>query len=689
MLLGVSLLSALVVGVIGYRSGTASLRDSVEERLIEVRQSKTRELDAYFDNLQNGLVIDTRGTTAVDAVRGFSAGFDELNAQPTNPARAAAVKKYYDTNFLPAYEKATGTQIESDAFLPTSAAQQYLQADYTVKGEDFDAKLAIDDGGDGSAWSKVHAKYHDYFRELTVRFGYEDVFLLDTVGNVVYSAYKGVDFGTNVETGPYRGGAFQRVYDGALHSNSADYFGLSDFERYQPSLGVPTGFAGSPISAGGQVKGVLMVQLPLERINSLMTGDQQWEANGLGRTGETYLVGSDKLMRTNSRLLLQNPEQYEKDAIDAGTAPALAQRAVQVKGSVLIQPVDTDAVDRGLRGQSGITTGPGYLGRDALTAYAPVDVDGLQWVIIAKVESAEAFAPVTTFARNLGVSTALLILLVSLAALLLARVFTRPIQRLVTAVQKIAGGDLETQVPVTTRDEFGDLGHSFNDMSKSLRTKAELLNEEQAENERLLLSMMPADVARRYREGEETIAQEHQNVSVIFADIAGTEDLAKGRTSHEALALTNALVRGFDEAAERIGMEKVRTLRTGYLASCGLVTPRLDNARRTLEFAREMEQVLQRFNAQHGFRLALRAGIDTGPVTSGLVGRSSIVYDMWGDAVNLAYQVRNTSGRPGIYVTQSVYDRLRNEFTFDVAAEGDSASGNRTTWALQTEVAHA
>ncbi|MET1006694.1 MAG: adenylate/guanylate cyclase domain-containing protein, partial [Propionibacteriaceae bacterium] len=524
------------------------------------------------------------------------------------------------------------------------------------------------------------------FRELTVRFGYEDVFLLDTKGNVVYSAYKGVDFGTNVETGPYRGGAFQSVYESALRSNSVDFFGLTDFERYQPSLGVPTGFAASPIGQGGRIDGVLVVQLPLERINNVMTSDQQWEANGLGETGETYLVGPDKLMRTNSRELLQNPEQYQKDAINAGTAPAVAERAVQVKGSVLIQPVNTTAVDFALRGQTGITTNTGYLGREALTAYAPLDIDGLQWVIIAKVESSEAFAPVTTFARNLGVSTALLILLVSLAALLLARVFTRPIKRLVAAVQKIAAGDLETQVPVTTRDEFGDLGHSFNDMSKSLRTKAELLAEEQAENERLLLSMMPADVAKRYRQGEETIAQEHQNVSVIFADIAGTEDLARGRTSAEALALTNALVRGFDEAAERIGMEKVRTLRTGYLASCGLVTPRLDNARRTVEFAREMEQVLQRFNAQHGFKLALRAGIDTGPVTSGLVGRSSIVYDMWGDAVNLAYQVRNTNGRPGIFVTQSVYDRLRNEFSFEVAAEGDTAAGRPPTWALQTEV---
>ncbi len=93
----------------------------------------------------------------------------------------------------------------------------------------------------------------------------------------------------------------------------------------------------------------------------------------------------------------------------------------------------------------------------------------------------------------------------------------------------------------------------------------------------------------------------------------------------------------------------MRTTRSGYLASCGLSVPRVDNVRRVVDWAEEAQGVLERFNAQHGSKIGLRAGIDTGQVTSGLVGRSSIVYDMWGDAVSLAYRVQGIAPAPGVY----------------------------------------
>lgn len=689
MLLGVSLISAMAVGLYGYHSGTSSLRDAVEQKLVEVRQSRTRELTQFFNTLESSLITDAQGATAIDAVRGFTSGFAELNKRPADPAQASVVKKFYDDSFVPKYEQRTGTQIDSAPFLPRTPAQQYLQAQYTAKTSNFAKKLAVDDAGDGSAWSRTHARYQGYFRSLVDQFAYRDVFLLDTKGNVVYSAYKGNDLGTNVHTGPYRGGGFESAYQDALRSNALDDFSLSDFQPYQPSLDAPTSFAASPIWSNGDIEGVLVVQLPLDRINDITTDDGQWVADGLGSSGEVYLVGPDKLMRSTSRKLLEQPDVYEKDSVNAGTPPEVAARAVAVKSTVLIQPVNIDAVDDALRGQTGIVIGPGYLGLDALTAYGPLNIDGLRWAVIAKVETAEAYAPATSFARNLGVLTAGLILLVSLASLLLARVFTRPLKRLVAAVRKVAGGDLTTEVPVTTRDEFGDLGSSFNDMSKSLRMKAELLAVQQAENERLLLTMMPPSVAKRYRGGEVTIAREDQNVTVIFADIAGVDQVAEGRSPGDVLALTNALARAFDDAAARLGVERVRSIRTGYLASCGVVVPRLDNARRTVEFAREMDLIVQRFNAQHGLGLTLRVGIDTGSVTAGLIGSTSVVYDMWGEAVNLAYQVRDVSGLPGIFVTDRVYDRLRSDFPFSHAPTDDGVSTERPVWALDKELAHA
>jgi class 3 adenylate cyclase len=264
---------------------------------------------------------------------------------------------------------------------------------------------------------------------------------------------------------------------------------------------------------------------------------------------------------------------------------------------------------------------------------------------------------------------------VSLAAMLLARLFVRPIRRLEAGAQQISAGDYHVTLPVRSRDEFGDLTVAFNDMSRNLAIKEELLAEQRHENDRLLLSLMPEQLVQRYREGEETIAQDHQNVTVIFADIVGLDELAAELSSDELLAIVNKLTRQFDAAAENLGVEQVRTLHNGYLASCGLSMPRLDNVRRTVDFAVEMQRIIDRFNAETANELKLRAGIDTGTVTSGLVGRSTLAYDMWGQAVNLAYQVQSGSPQPGVYVTSAVYEVMRDSRSFTsagvVAVDGE------------------
>jgi class 3 adenylate cyclase len=233
---------------------------------------------------------------------------------------------------------------------------------------------------------------------------------------------------------------------------------------------------------------------------------------------------------------------------------------------------------------------------------------------------------------------------------------------------------------VQSRDEFGDLTVAFNDMSRNLAIKEELLAEQRRENDRLLLSLMPEPVVQRYREGEETIAQDHQNVTVIFADIVGLDELSSELSSDEELSIVNKLVRQFDSAADNLGVERVRTLHNGYLASCGMSVPRLDNVRRTVDFAIEMQHIIDRFNSESGNDLKLRAGIDTGTVSSGLVGRASLAYDMWGGAVNVAYQVQSGSPRPGIYVTSRVYDVMRDSRQFAPAGEVSGEDGPEAIW---------
>jgi class 3 adenylate cyclase len=675
MLLVTSILSAAVVGIIGYQSGQSSLRASVFDRLTEIRQSQTRQLQTQLSDLQNSLVVYTRGSTSTEAIEAFSAAFDQLGNATITPPQQQSIVDYYNKQFAPAEDKQTGNQVDVTALLPTSNAQKYLQANYTTPFTDWDQALSFDDARDGSAWTAASVRYNDFFREIVKRFEFEDALLLDTRGNVVYSAYKGVDLGTNILTGPYQGGDLTDAYTKALSSHDVDYVGITDFGDYQPA-DQPTAWMVSPVGSQDRVEGVLAMQFPISKINRLMTMDKRWEESGVGKTGETFIVGPDDLMRSDSRLFLENPEGFERDVIEAGTPPDVAQESIRQNGTTLVQPVATEATRLAQGGQRGTLIAHDYLGHETLQAYGPVDVPGLHWAVIAKIDTSEAFAPVSAFTRRLVLSTTVIIFVVCIAAMLLARLFVRPIRRLESGAQRISSGEYGVSLPVQSRDEFGDLTVAFNEMSRNLAIKDELLTEQRRENDRLVLSLMPEPVVQRYREGEETIAQDHQNVTVIFADIVGMDELASKLTSDEQLAIVNRLVRQFDAAAESLGVERIRTLHNGYLASCGLSVPRIDNVRRTVDFAIEMQRIIDRYNSESNNGLELRAGLDTGTVTSGLVGRSSLAYDMWGSAVNIANQVQSGSPQPGVYVTSRVYDAMRDSRHFTPAGEvgtGDDA----------------
>ncbi len=677
-----TIIAALVVGSIAYQAGRSSLRTQVFNRLTEMRQSQSEALQREFNDLKNALVIYSHGAVAVPAMQAFNAGFDQLADATINPAQQQSITDYYANSFMKDIEHYSNVRPDLNAVLPTTNAQKYLQANYTAQRKSDDLALMMDDAHDGSPWSAANARYQDFFRQIVQRFEFQDVLLIDTRGNVVYTAYKDVDLGTNILTGPYNTSLLRGAFEKALASNSDDYVGVTDFEIYQPAEGQPTAWMVSPITTNGHTEGVMALQFPITKINKLMTFGQQWAAYGMGDTGETFLAGPDDLMRSDSRLLLENPAQYKHDVVQAGTSPEVAETAIRLGMSTLIQPVTGDATKAAQRGESGTMIATDYLGNEALQAYAPVVIPGtgLHWSMVAKLDTSEAFARESKFTRIMVLSTAAIIFVVCLAAMVASQVFVRPIRRLEAGTQRISGGDYDVSIPVASRDEIGDLTHAFNEMSRNLGIKEDLLNEQRQENDRLLSMLMPERVVERYRQGEEIIAQDHQDVTVIFASIVGLDRLQAELTSEESLSIINELARQMDAAAEEFGVEPVRTVHNGYLASCGLNVPRLDNVRRTVDFALEVQRIIDRFNAETGRHLGLRAGIDTGSVSSGLVGRSSIVYDMWGAAVDLAYRVQSGSPQNGIYVTQRVYETVGDTRVFTSAGTVTTDGDQQPIW---------
>ena len=696
MLLLVSVGSNVVVGVIGYINGTESLSDAAYDRLIEVRDSRAREIVSLFDTIESSLLLASRDSAVVDAEIAFAGGVADLENQGIaagaidaaglegssallTSEQEAELEAYFTDDFGPALNEASGEQSDASSFIPASAAARYLLYQYVVKGGD--EPSAVDDAGDGSQWTAAHAEFHDYLRRLANLSGYPDLVLISSSGQIVYSVGKSVDLGADLVEGPYSYTPLARAFQTAMAGSRLDSVEFSDFDNYAPALDDPTAWAVSPLASDDAIVGAIAVRLPVDRIDEVMTGGQAWADSGLGLTGEAYLVGSDYTMRSLSRDLVENPTDYAAAAVAAGLRVEDADRAVATGQTLLIQEVNTEAVRSALEGRTGTTTTGNYLNVRSIAAFAPIaPAPGLNWAIVAEIDADEALAPVADFTSKLAISSAILVGVVSLISVIISGLAVRPLRRLRDAARRIAAGETGVQVEAGESDELADVAAAFNDMSRSLELKNNLLEEQRQENERLLRTLMPDALAKRYREGARTIVEDHQEVTVLFADVVGFEEHSRALGSEKALDLLNDIFRAFDDAADEHGVERVRTTRQGYLASCGLSVPRVDNARRAVQFSMEMAKIVERFGAQQGTTLSIRVGIDTGTVTSGLVGRSSMVYDLWGDAVSLAFRLQGGATENGIFLTQRVVDKIPDTLPYTDSGVVETSSGWQRVW---------
>jgi class 3 adenylate cyclase len=664
-----SILGVAVIGAIGALSGRSALREVESERLIELRESQKRAVEALFREVTNSLIVWSGGFSINEATTALTADFAQLANAAITPAQQQALVTYYDNEMLKPIKRITGDAIDMNAVLPSSAAQRYVQAYYTAPPRPTADSLPVGDAGDGSPWSAANARFDFYMRGIVTRFDYRDALLLDMQGNVVYSVMKGPDLGTNILTGPYRESNLRDAYQKALASNDVDFVWITDFQPYQPHLDEPTAWVVSPVGMNGKIDGLMALPVPIAKINKIMTADKHWQAAGMGASTETYLAGPDNLMRSDSRVFLEDPKEYRSEAIDAGTPPDVVDRAIRLGGTTLVQPVPTAGLRAAQRGETGVVSATDYMGNRELEAYAPLNVPNsdLHWSVLATRDNSDAFARLGRFSKTLVIAVTTMVFAICVASMVIAQAAVRPVRRLEEGTRKISSGDYDINIPVMARDEIGDLTAAFNEMSRNLAIKEELLNEQRRENDRLLLALMPESVVQRYREGEENIAQKHQDVAIIYADIVGLDEISNDLPEDELVGIVDELFRQFDSAAESLGVERIRTFHNGYLASCGVVTPRLDSIHRGVDFALEIGRIIDRFNSETGHQLGLRIGVNTGNVVSGLVGRSSLVYDMWGGAVSLAYQMHSGAPQPGIYVSSQVYEAMREVRQFTPA----------------------
>jgi len=676
LLLAVTLASIGAVAWIGYSSGRDSLAQATADRLTALRVGKTATLNAMLRSLRDEVISLSDSRRVVEGMRDLRAAFRDLGARPLAAAEQARLEAFYAGEFLPQIGRILDVRPEPEQYVPAGAAGRVLQYRAIVANpHPYGAKQTLTEfPDDDSAYARLHAELHPSFARTVRIFGFEDLMLVDVdTLDVVYSYQKTTELGTSLADGPYAGTKLAAKVREMCGDKDRDDYRVVDFERYRPSLCRPMGFVISPIFDGARMIGILALQFPVDAFNTVLTNGFDWRAEGLGETGECYLVGPDRTLRSRSRGMYEGPDAFLAELRTAGV-PAATVDQMQRQGSGLcVLPVGNEAVEEALRGRAGLMQVRDYRGVPVYSAYGPVELGTVRWALLTEIDVAEADAPIRRFGSKVfGVASGLA-LGSSLVALLFAHLLTRPLSALADAARRLGAGETDVSVPVGSRDEFGQLGSVFNDMAANIRRQKQELESQMQRNEELLLSILPASAVEQRRAGDERASREFADVSVLCAELVGLAPLAARIGETRALAAVGDLVAAIDEAAEAAGVEKVRAIGGTYLAVCGLSVQRPDHVRRIVGFARDVERIVRAFARDQQADLKAAIGVNCGPVVGGVMGRTKFLYDLWGDTVVVARRLAE-SGDAAIRVTARVRERAGDLCEFrgpePVAVEG-------------------
>jgi methyl-accepting chemotaxis protein len=358
---------------------------------------------------------------------------------------------------------------------------------------------------------------------------------------------------------------------------------MSDYDIYLPSYYDQASFLAVPVFEGGRRIGVLAVQIPIDKVTAVLTSGKKWRDVGLGATGESYLVGPDFLMRTDSRYLIENKASYLQGFAGWGGTSQQLQIAQKKNTSIGLQKVDTESVRAALAGQTGLKTYKDYRGVDVVGAYAPFNVLGLNWALVAETDAAEVLAPITHLARQflvIGVGLALVLLAATAGAVVwFVRKFMRPVNALQDTVQKVSSGDYTARARVQSGDELETLGSALDNL---LDDRIAALAKAQEENEKLndsVIQLLQTVAALSQRD---LTAR-----APVTEDIIGTVADSVNQLSDETGRVLNEvtrIARIVDHASQRVKgqSDAVNTMAENERKSVGRMQEQLEFATRTM-----------------------------------------------------------------------------------------------------------
>ncbi|ACA87840.1 methyl-accepting chemotaxis protein [Shewanella woodyi] len=471
--------------LVGWKSSSVA-SDALEKRafeqLVAIREMQKNRIERYFSTIVKEITTLSNDRMVMDMMEEIPQSFFRYKDE-TSFKEAGELTGYYTQMFDEEYlsQNPSSTASATSKLDQLSDNSKSIQHAYiSGNSHPLGSKNQLVKADDGSKYSELHKKYHPHLNQYLEAFGFYDIFLIEPeTGYVVYSVFKELDFATSLLSGPYKETGLAEAFRLANASADKNETFLVDFKPYFPSYEAAAAFISSPVySSEGKKLGILVFQMPIDEINSLMTFKGEWAKMGLGSSGETYLVGSDNLLRSQSRFLLDDQEGYFKALLAAGTAPKVVDKISASGSAIGYQEVMSEGANAALSGQTDIKAIKDYRNVDVLSAFAPLEIEGVEWAILSEIDVAEAMKDkdemLVTIWQVISVIILILLPLTLVAGFLVGRGISNPINNFISQVNKVADEkDLTTRINYQGNDELFSLATSFNQLMQGLQ---EVLN---------------------------------------------------------------------------------------------------------------------------------------------------------------------------------------------------------------------
>jgi len=388
-----AILSAIITGAIAYTNAKNGLTVAYESKIESLLESRKASVLSYVDRTKKEVGFYVKNPFVVDAMKSFSDGWQ----------------------LLPKGKK------------------EYLKGAYIGKNPfTLDERSSMHYADDGTKYSEVHRKHHPVFKHLRDVGSFHDIFIFNIDGELIYSVSKEDDFAENLVNGRLKDTGLANVFVEINENPVAGKLIYVDYKPYLPSGNTPASFIGGAVfDEENNYIGVLAFQMPIEPLDEIMQ-----VTAGMGDSGETYLVGSDLLMRSNSRFYAES--------------------------SILKTKVDTPSVQRALQGKKGIAVIQDYRGVSVVSAYETIRFFDKKWAVIAEIDSEEVMAPVNAMSTFLVISGVLLVFVIAFLGRYLALDIANPIVEMTSTMNRLANNDLGTNINVDRRaDEVGSMADAL------------------------------------------------------------------------------------------------------------------------------------------------------------------------------------------------------------------------------------